>query len=101
MTSTESQPSPAGSEQGFTLVELLVYITLTLLMTTMVFSFMFDFWGTSATLEADSETFTTRQDAGDILRDTLNVASGLIDQNSIPDAHVQVAIPVMAPAHTG
>lgn len=78
-------------EQGFTLIELLVYIILTVMMSTLVFQFMLDFWGSAATLENDSETFVTRQDAGDALRERLNVGSHLLDQNSISDPNAMVS----------
>src|SRR5258706_15967107 len=80
------------SEQGFTLIELIVYITLTVMFTVLVFTFMLDFWSGAATLENDSETFVTRENAGDKLRDALNVTSGLITQNSITDSHVDASV---------
>lgn len=83
----------AANEQGFTLVELVVYMTLTVMFTLLVFSFMFDFWGSAATLENDSETFVTRQDAGDSLRDRLNAAAHLVSQNSIADSNREVNEP--------
>lgn len=81
------------NQQGFTLVELVVYMTLAVMFTILVFSFMFDFWGSAATLENDSETFVTRQDAGDSLRDRLNSAAHLISQNSIADTNREVNEP--------
>jgi len=94
MTHPARHNVPSGiNEQGFTLVELVVYMTLTVMFTILVFSFMFDFWGSAATLENDSETFVTRQDAGDSLRDRLNAAAHLISQNSIGDAHTLVGDP--------
>lgn len=80
--------APNSNERGFTLIELLVYIILTVMFSALVLQFMLDFWSSSATLENDSETFVTRQDAGDALRDRLNVASGLMSQNSIADANL-------------
>lgn len=87
-TGTSRRPAPSSDESqtGFTLVELIVYMTLTVMFTALVFSFMLDFWGGAATLQNDSETFVTRQDAGDRLRDALNAGSHLIDQNSITDS---------------
>ena len=83
----------AENEQGFTLVELVVYMTLAVMFTLLVFSFMFDFWGSVATLQNDSETFVTREDAGDSLRDRLNTASHLVTQNGLPDANPMVGDP--------
>lgn len=89
----QRQVRVGNDEHGFTLVELVVYMTLAVMFTILVFSFMFDFWGSAATLENDSETFVTRQDAGDSLRDRLNAAAHLISQNSIGDAHTLVGDP--------
>lgn len=82
-----------AKQQGFTLIELVVYMTLTVMFTLLVLSFIFDFWGSVSTLESDSETFVTRQDAGDSLRDRLNAAAHLISQNSIADANREVSEP--------
>ncbi len=78
------------NESGFTLVELLVAMILTVMFTGLVLNFMISFWSGTATLENDSETLIERQNAGDKLRDALNVASHLVIQNSIADSHVLV-----------
>jgi type II secretory pathway pseudopilin PulG len=72
---------------GFTLVELIVVMVLTLMFSGLVLGFFIDFWGSSASLENDSETLVTRQDAGDALREAFNTTTGLINQNSIADDH--------------
>lgn len=77
-------------QAGFTLVELVVVMTLAVFLSILVLSFALDFAGSTATLDTDSQTFVSRQNAGDKLRDKLNRASGLIIQNSIPDSHVHV-----------
>ena len=85
--------SVAANADGFTLVELMVVMVLTLMFSGVVITFFLDFWSGTATLENDSETFVGREDAGDALRDDFNVASGLINQNGIPDAHTLNADP--------
>jgi type II secretory pathway pseudopilin PulG len=75
------------SEDGFTLIELIVVMATTLIVTAAVLSFAIDFWGNSTSLQNDSTSFIDRNNAGDRLRDALNVASGLISQNSILDAN--------------
>jgi prepilin-type N-terminal cleavage/methylation domain-containing protein len=57
--------SVAGKSDGFTLVELLVVMVLTVMFSGIIMTFFLDLWGSTATLENDSETFVTRQDAGD------------------------------------
>lgn len=82
-----------ASQKGFTVPELIVVMVLTLLFSTMVLSFAFDFWGTATDLQNSSETLVTRQNIGDRLRSRLNVASTLLNQNSIVDANANVADP--------
>jgi type II secretory pathway pseudopilin PulG len=72
---------------GFTLVELVVAMTLSLAVSGLVLGFFIDFWRSISALENDSETFVTRQNAGDKLRDALNPATNLINQNSLADAN--------------
>ena len=80
----------ASREQGFTLVELLVAMILTVMFTGLVLSFMINFWSGAATLANDTASFVTRQNAGDSLRDKLNAASHLISQNSLSDTYPMV-----------
>ncbi len=82
-----------NSQNGFTVPELIVVMVLTLLFSTMVLSFAFDFWGTATDLQNSSETLVTRQNLGDRLRGRLNVASTLLNQNSIADAQANVSDP--------
>lgn len=81
-----SREAPTNQD-GFTLVELVIAISFTVMFTALVFSFMLSFWRASATLENDAETFVTRQNAGDKLRDVLNAATQLVSQNSISDTY--------------
>jgi len=81
----------AAEQSGFTLVELVIGMTFALMFSALVIGFMLNFWSATATLEDDSQTFVTRQNAGDRLRDALNAASQLISQNSIDDANRHVA----------
>ena len=76
-----------GGEQGFTLIELIVVMATTLIVTAAILSFAIDFWGNSTSLQNDSTSFIDRNNAGDRLRDSLNTANSLIMQNSIADAH--------------
>lgn len=89
----DSRASKSLSQQGFTVPELIVVMVLTLLFSTMVLSFAFDFWGTATDLQNSSETLVTRQNLGDRLRGRLNVASTLLNQNSIVDPNANVSDP--------
>lgn len=79
-----------NKQSGFTIIELLIVIILTSLLTLIIMLFAFDLWRTSAVQEAESDTLLTRFNASDILRDQIGSSAGLIIQNSIPDAHTLV-----------
>ena len=79
------------SAAGFTLLELLISMILALFMMALVLQFTFDFWGSMGSLASDSATLVERENAGDRLRDLLNSASKLINQNSINDANPLVS----------
>ncbi len=81
------------NESGFSLVELITVMAVTLILTATIFSFTIDFWGTSATLQADQETLVTRLDANDALRKLISASAGMIIQNSIPDSKALVKDP--------
>lgn len=78
-------------DAGFTLVELVIAMLFTVMFSGIVIGFMLSFWSSTATLENDAQTFVTRQNAGDKLREALNPAAQLITQNSIADAHPLVS----------
>ncbi len=75
------------NQSGLTLVELLIVMIVTTVVSGAILFFAIDFWGSNATLQNDLETYVTRSNAGDSLREALNVSSGLMMQNSLPDAH--------------
>ncbi len=94
MSTLELQPNSRASIQtGFTVVELLVVMILTMFFSGMVITFAIDYWGSEASLQNSNETLITRQTAGDILRMDLEQATGLIIQNSIADPNTEVSDP--------
>ncbi len=84
---TFQRSSFQDDQRGLTIVELLIVMIVTVVVTTAVLNFAIDFWGNSATLQSDLDTLVTRNNAGDSLREALNVSSGMVNQNSLPDAH--------------
>ncbi len=80
-------------QKGFTVPELIVVMVMTLIFSTIVLSFAFDFWGNATDLQNSSETLVNRQNLGDRLRARLNLASTLLNQNSITDSHANVSDP--------
>lgn len=75
------------------MVEMLVAIVLTALLTAVIFDFAFSYWHFAYRQQSDQEAMIERLNASDFLRDSLGTSSGLINQNSIPDSHVTVADP--------
>lgn len=86
-------------QAGFTLPELIVVLFLSGLFTSLLLFFMISYWRYGLLLEADLDTLTTRLNAGDYLRETLNPASGLVIQNSIQDTRTGNADPAFTPAY--
>jgi prepilin-type N-terminal cleavage/methylation domain-containing protein len=80
------QPTPRSS--GFTLVELLVVISVSGIMMTVITGFALRYWGKTISLSNDQQTLVSRLNSGDYLRAGVDSASGLITQNNLPDAHV-------------
>ena len=86
-------------QDGFTIPELIIMMVVTTILTILVLSFTMSYWGAAARLENDSATLVSRLNAGDALRDQLNVASGLISQNSIADTNAAVVDPTAGPGY--
>ncbi len=84
---------PTDSQRGFTVVELIVVMTLTLIFSGLVLNFALDYWGSTTSLKNSNETLITRQTAADTLRSNLERAAGLIGQNSIGDTNTAVSDP--------
>lgn len=75
------------NDKGFTLPEVITATLLSGLFAGLILSFGIGYWQYGYLLEADLDTLVTRLNAGDLLRESFNGASGLIIQNSITDSH--------------
>ncbi len=84
------------NEDGFTIPELLTVIVTTAIFTGLVLYFGISYWRYGYLLEADLDTFVNRLNAQDFLRETFATSSGLITQNSIPDANTHNPDPAVA-----
>jgi type II secretory pathway pseudopilin PulG len=85
---------PNGRESaGFTVVEMLVAIILTALLSAVVIDFAFAYWHFAYRQEADQEAMVDRLNASDYLREMLGTSSGLITQNGIADPNANVPDP--------
>ncbi|HSX43779.1 MAG TPA: hypothetical protein VLF87_03765 [Patescibacteria group bacterium] len=74
-------------ESGFTLVELISVIAASALFVALILDFGINYWRYSSLLESDLDTFVSRLDTQDVVRDSIGTTTGLINQNSIPDTH--------------
>ncbi len=72
-------------ELGFTIPELLVVIIITGLFVSLIMFFTFSYWRYGYLLDADLDTFITRLNAGDVLRELVGTSAGLTLQNGISD----------------
>jgi hypothetical protein len=86
-------------ESGLTIVELLAVIITSSIIVTTVTAFALNFWTNIAIVQSDEDTLVSRLNAGDYLRDAINSAAGLINQNDLADAHTGNADPADA-SHT-
>ncbi len=74
-------------ERGLTIVELLAVIIASSVIMGMVTAFALNLWTNTAVVESDENTFVSRLNAGDYLRDAIDSAVGLINQNDLPDSN--------------
>ncbi len=81
------------NQQGITIVELLVVIAVSAIMMTTVTGFALSYWTNTAVLQSDEGSLVTRLNAGDYLREAINSASGMINQNDLADSHTGNADP--------
>jgi hypothetical protein len=74
-------------EDGFTVIEIIIVLVMTSVFTTIIMFFTFNFWRYGYSLGSDLDTFVTRLNAGDFLRESIGSSSGFISQNSIADTN--------------
>ena len=72
---------------GFTIVELLVVMLVSSLLIGVITGFGLNYWGRTVGLSTSQQAFVSRLNAGDYLRNGVDSASGLINQNDLPDSH--------------
>jgi hypothetical protein len=81
------------NESGLTVVELLAVIITSSIIVGTVTAFALNFWTNTAVVQSDEDTLVTRLNAGDYLRNSINSAAGLINQNDLADTHTGNADP--------
>lgn len=75
------------NEAGLTIVELLAVIITSSIIIATISAFALNFWTNTAVVQSDEDTLVSRLNAGDFLRDLVDSAVGLIDQNDLSDPH--------------
>lgn len=80
-------------QNGFTLPEMLTVLVVTGVFSGLILFFTFSYWRYGAMMEADLDTFVTRLNAGDVLREMIGSSTGMIIQNSLPDSNRMVPDP--------
>jgi type II secretory pathway pseudopilin PulG len=80
-------------EQGLTIVELLIVMVVTGMLTGMIFVFTFGYWKQGVYAQTEINAITERLNASDYLRENLSSSTGLATQNSVPDDNVLVSEP--------
>lgn len=83
-------------EQGITIVELLIVIVVTGLLTGLIFQFSFGYWKQGVYSQTEINAITERLNASDYLRENLSTSTGLATQTSVPDDNVLVPEPTDA-----
>lgn len=83
-------------EAGFTLPEMITVLVVTGVFSSLILFFAFSYWRYGALLEADMDTFVTRLNAGDVLRELVSSSTGMTIQNGLPDPNPLVSDPANA-----
>lgn len=82
-----------NEDGGFTIPEMLTVLVVTGVFTGLLLFFAFSYWRYGALMEADMDTFVTRLNAGDVLRELVSSSTGMIIQNGIADPNPLVPDP--------
>lgn len=83
-----------SNQAGFTIVEMISVIAVSGLFVGLILYFGISYWRYSALLESDLDTFVSRLNAQDVVRELIGSSSGLINQNSIVDVNANNPDPV-------
>lgn len=84
----------AQDQKGFTLLELMSVMAASALFVGLILYFGISYWRYSSLLEADLDTFVSRLNAQDVIRELVGTSTGLITQNSLVDVHANNPDPI-------
>ncbi len=79
--------------QGFTLVEMIIVITMTTVLSMIIFAIGYQYLKQAASLNARTNFYHDRLNVADYLRQNIGLSTGLLNQNSIADSNRLVADP--------
>ena len=80
------RPAIIKREQGLSVVELLIVIVVTGLLSGLIFTFTFSYWKQAIFTQTELNAITERLNASDYLRENISASTGLATQNSVADA---------------
>ncbi len=80
-------------EYGFTLVEMLIVVIMTSIISIIIFTLGYQYLKQAAALNAQTNFYGDRLNVADYLRSNIGLSTGLINQNSLPDNNRLVADP--------
>lgn len=80
-------------QNGFTIVEMLIVIIMTSIMSIIIFSLGYQYLKQAASLSARSNFYMDRLNVADYLRQNIGMSTGLINQNSLDDPNALVPDP--------
>lgn len=83
-----------SDQHGLSLVEVLIVMIMSAFFMTLIMYFGFSYWRYASLLENDLDTFVTRLNAQDYVREIVGTSGGLIIQNSIPDVNANNPDPI-------
>lgn len=73
------------TDAGFTLVEMLITVIMTSLISMVIFAMGYQFLKQAASLNAKTNFYALRLNVSDYLRQNLGLSTGLLNQNSLND----------------
>lgn len=80
-------------QRGFTLVEMLIVVIMTSILSMVIFGMGYQYLKQAASLNARTNFYGDRLNAADFLRQNVGMSTGLLNQNSLGDSNVLVPDP--------
>lgn len=81
------------AESGFTLVEMLIVVIMTTVLSMIIFGLGYQYLKQAAKLTAQTSSYNDRLNVGDYLRQNVGLSTGLLNQNSLIDSNRLVPDP--------